>query len=125
MKMSTDFDTDSSSSSFILARKGELNQKQKDAVVDFVERTFLGDTILTPGMSEKEIEENMQKACDFAIEYADEAKEALKEGMSVSSGYVSFEECSYHITSLYEELWEILEKEGDGNFRVIDGNLDY
>ena len=57
MKVRTDFVTNSSSNSFILARKGELTEKQKDAIIQFVENEILGKKMLTPDNSEKEIQE--------------------------------------------------------------------
>ena len=38
-----DFVTNSSSSSFILARNEHLNEKQKDKIIEYVEKTFLGE----------------------------------------------------------------------------------
>lgn len=43
MKVRTDFVTNSSSSSFILARKAELSEKQKEAIVEFVVERMLGE----------------------------------------------------------------------------------
>lgn len=62
MKVRTDFVTNSSSSSFILARKGELTEKQKQVIIEYVEEKMLGRKMLTPGSSEeairKAVEEN-------------------------------------------------------------------
>ena len=55
MKVRTDFITNSSSSSFIVARKNELYDKQKAAIIQFVEENFLGEKILSPESTEEEI----------------------------------------------------------------------
>ena len=47
MKIRTDFVANSSSSSFILARKGALTEQQKAAIIAYVEENLLGQRVET------------------------------------------------------------------------------
>lgn len=55
MKLRTDFATNSSSSSFILAQKGAFSEVQKEVILKYVMDNMLGDVILSPESSEEEI----------------------------------------------------------------------
>lgn len=116
--------TNSSSSSFILAQKGEFSEKQKEAIVKYVMENMLGELFLTPESPEDEI----QKA--FEKNYIDEdrqkeIRQALAEKKTVRYGWVDFECCDYAYGNLFSKLWEAIEESDADNFSAIDGDLRY
>lgn len=124
MKIRTDYVTNSSSSSFILARKGELTEAQKAAIIEFVEVEMLGRKMLTPENSEEEIQKLIDEA--YINEYyQEEIRDALKQGNSIYGGWVSFEQCEYDYADMLTSLWEKLEEVDGENFKAIDGSLEY
>ena len=122
MKLRLDFVTNSSSSSFLLARKGELTEKQKKAILNYIENAVLGYEILAAGASDEKIQQVIKKN---HIDYddAEEIKKALKKGKSIYMGVVDFEVDSY--ADLCQSIWEHLEELDDGNFEIINGELEY
>lgn len=123
MKIRTDYVTNSSSSSFILARKEELSEAQKEAVLGYVARKMLGNAILTPSSSEEEIQKTFD---DFYISEENQAaiRQALADGKTVYRGCVNFECCEETQAELFERLWEALEDAAPDTFSILDGDLD-
>lgn len=124
MKIRTDFVTNSSSSSFILARKEELTEKQKEVIIDFVEKHMLGEKMLTPENTEEEIQKVLNENY-IEEEQQEEIRESLKAGKTVFSGCIVFECCEYNYGDLFETLWDKLEEAGKEDFEAIDGSLEY
>lgn len=123
MKIRTDYVTNSSSSSFILARKEELSEAQKEAVLGYVARKMLGNAILTPSSSEEEIQKTFD---DFYISEENQAaiRQALADSKTVYRGCVNFECCEETQAELFERLWEALEDADPDTFLILDGDLD-
>ena len=125
MKIRSDYVTNSSSSSFILAQKGELNEAQKEAILRYVTERMMGDTILTPESSEEEIHKAFKENYIWDDDEQAAVRQALSEGKTIRHGDVDFECCEDTYAELFERLWKVLENAAPDTFSVLDGDLNY
>lgn len=124
MKIRTDYVTNSSSSSFIMARKEELSETARNIIVDFVTDQMLGKKLLTPDSSEEQIQEAFEEEY-IAEEYQDTIRKMLKEGKTIYNGWIEFEDSESQFAWLFEKLWSRLEEASQEEITIIDGDLSY
>lgn len=119
MKIRADYVTNSSS--FIIARKEKLTQRQKDAIVDFVVRRMLGEKVAS----------TQEELAVYAREYEPGDKELkrmkaeIDNGLAIYSGDVTFNSGEGDIAYMLNDLWEAIEMADDGAFVGIDTSLSY
>lgn len=126
MKVRSDFVTNSSSSSFVIARKPQLSEAQKEAVINFVEQNLLGKLLLTPDSTEEEIQKVFEEEWEFREEKTQiAARAALAKGQSIYSDLVGgdLDDCTY--AGIFGSLWTALGEADGDSFKPIYDDVSY
>lgn len=85
---------------------------------------MLGEKLLTPDSTEEEIQKKFEEYIEEEAQQ-EMIRKSLKEGKTVYSGYIGFEECEYNYAALFGNLWAKLENASDDEFTGIDTDLSY
>ena len=132
MKIRNGFVTNSSSSSFVIAKKDNFSKEEEQIIIEYVKKNMFGKKIastkeeLDEFFKENYYEDVNDESFKNSYKYKkyQKALEAIENGLSIYSDWICFEECEYNYGAIFQDLWEELSKNSN-NFKEIDTELDY
>lgn len=105
---------------FLLARKDELSQRQKDVIVDFVVREMLGEKVASDLYELEGYLEEESESIDQTM--AEKLQASVQQGCAVYSGLLPFQNGA-GTAALLKKLWNALEQADATGFVQIDTDL--
>lgn len=111
--------TNSSSSSFLLGFKGNsLTQRQKDAIIKYIERNALGAPVNDQRLDEAKNWFNSQDSTD-------RAKQRRQEGWTVNMGEIPHCHGEYELAEFLRGMWRVMVEADPENAMIIDDDVGY
>ena len=118
LKIRQGFVTNSSSSSFLIAKSEGFTDEQKMKLLKQIEDLFFGEVELAKGSSEEEI----RKYADENLMDVEQVRKLVVD-KDIRHGSVDYEDCVYTLQNLYSTIWDAVR--GDTNIEFIEDDLSY
>ena len=112
-----------------------MSEKQKEKILEYIERKFLAKDYGQPLITMEDLnryaeeydwmDENHEIVDRYYQEEYEAIRTAIEKGLTVYCGCIEHEDSDYQLCNIYEDIWGIMEESNNSNFILIDGDLSY